>query len=51
MSADEESGAIGSLVYSRKDGPITDISGIRDKRVGVEQSVCVGAFQLAFEVT
>ena len=50
MSVHKESGAIGSLVYSLKNGPVQSLAEIRGRRVGVGQLVGVGAFQLAFEV-
>ena len=50
QSAGKESGAIGSLVYSMKSGPVQNVSDARDKRIGIGQILAVGTYQLGFQV-
>jgi hypothetical protein len=50
LSIGKEAGAIGSVLYSRKDGPVKNISDVRDKRVGVGQILAHGSFGLGFQV-
>uniref|UniRef100_A0A7S0QGB5 Uncharacterized protein n=1 Tax=Cryptomonas curvata TaxID=233186 RepID=A0A7S0QGB5_9CRYP len=46
----KESGAIGSLVYSKKDGVIKQLKDVHGRRVAVGQISTVGAYQLGFQL-
>jgi hypothetical protein len=48
LSLGKESGAVGSAILSKKDGPIRNISDVRGKRIGV--GVVLGAYQRGFQV-
>ena len=43
-----ESGAAGAALFSKKDGPVQNISNIHGKRIGV--GVVLGAYQRGFQV-
>ena len=50
LSIGKEAGAIGSLVYSMKNGSVQNISDAVEKRIGVGQILAVGTYQLGFQV-
>jgi hypothetical protein len=48
LSLGKESGAAGAVFFSKKEGPVQNISDIRGKRIGV--GVILGAYQRGFQV-
>jgi hypothetical protein len=47
----KESGALGSVIYTRKDGAIDTIPDIRGKRIGVGQILSLSTFGLGIQVS
>ncbi len=47
----QETGALGTVIYTRKDSAIDTIPDIRGKRVGVGQVLSLGTFGLGFQVS
>ncbi len=47
----KETGALGTVIYTRKDGAIDTIPDIRGKRIGVGQVLSLGTFGLGFQVS